>query len=147
MKRHHSHARTLLAALLLLSAFVAPAGAEDKKDDDWMKGRLFAPELLLQHRADLSLSDAQRDTLRREIVAVQSKVPEIDYEMLDRAAAVQGLIERRPIDAKAVMAEVEKLLAAENRKKLLYLEMLIDLRNMLTPAQIEAARELALKKP
>ncbi|MFO1401828.1 MAG: hypothetical protein U1F30_11565 [Steroidobacteraceae bacterium] len=138
---------TSIAVLLLLFAAIAPAAhAEDKKDDDWMKGRLFAPELLLAHRAELNLSDAQR-ARRREIVGVQSRVPEIDYELLDRAAAVQSLMDRRPIDARAVLAEVEKMLATENRKKLLYLEMLVNLRNMLTPAQIDAARQLSLKQP
>ena len=141
--------RTLATLVLcLLPALAAPAlHADETKDDDWMAGRLFAPELLLAHRVDLNLSDAQRDTLRREIVAVQSKVPEIDYEMLDRATAVQAMLDKRPIDGKAVMAEVDRLLQAEMKKKELYLGMLINLRNMLTPAQIDAARALGGRKP
>jgi len=135
-------------ALCLLPALAGPVlQADEKKDDDWMAGRLFAPELLLAHRVDLNLSDAQRDTLRREIVAVQSKVPEIDYEMLDRATAVQAMLDKRPIDDKAVLAEVDRLLQAEMKKKELYLAMLINLRNMLTPAQIDAARALGGRKP
>ncbi|MFM2289287.1 MAG: hypothetical protein RL684_2430 [Pseudomonadota bacterium] len=150
MKSRTARGKRVLAvlALCVLPALAGPVlQADEKKDDDWMAGRLFAPELLLAHRVELNLSDAQRDTLRREIVAVQSRVPEIDYEMLDRATAVQAMLDKRPIDDKAVLAEVDRLLQAEMKKKELYLAMLINLRNMLTPAQIDAARALGGRKP
>ncbi|MCS6946317.1 MAG: hypothetical protein NZM12_01730 [Steroidobacteraceae bacterium] len=39
------------------------APAQDKPASAWTKGRLFSPELLLQHRAELQSTDAQRDAL------------------------------------------------------------------------------------
>lgn len=131
-------AMLLFAAILCLPA----ARAEDGKDDDWMKGRLFAPELILSNRAALKLSDAQRDTLRKELVALQARASEIDFQMLDSATEIQTLLDKHPVDSKAVLGQVDTLLAAESRKKRLYLEMLINVKNMLTPAQVQIAKEL-----
>jgi hypothetical protein len=130
--------------LLLLSAALSAsvAFAEDKKDDDWMKGRLFAPEVILANRAALKLSDAQRDVLRKELIALQAKASEIDFQMLDSALEIQAMLDKHPVDSKAALAEVDLLLEAENRKKRLYLEALINIKNMLTPAQVQIAREL-----
>lgn len=137
-----------IATLLLVAVLCLPAAqAEDGKDDDWMKGRLFAPELILSNRAALKLSDAQRDTLRKELVALQARASEIDFQMLDSATEIQTLLDKHPVDSKAVLTQVDTLLAAEHRKKRLYLEMLINVKNMLTPAQVQIARELALGTP
>ena len=130
---------TLLLAVLLV---VPTAFAEDKKDDDWMKGRLFAPEVILANRTALKLSDSQRDVLRKELVTMQARASEIDFDMLDSALAIQEMLDKHPVDSKAVLALVDSLLTAENRKKRLYLEMLINIKNQLTPAQIQIAREL-----
>lgn len=135
----------MLWGLLLMGA-IAPAFADDKESDDWMRGRLFAPELILQHRAELKLTDAQRDALRREMIGVQAKASEIDFEMLDLSSEVTSLLDRHPIDSKPVMGQVEKMLAAENRKKLLYLEMLIRIKNLLTADQVQIARNLQAKE-
>jgi hypothetical protein len=111
-----------------------------------MRGRLFAPELILQHRAELKLTDAQRDALRRELVGVQAKASEIDFEMLDLSTEVTAMLDHHPIDSKPVMGQVEKMLAAENRKKMLYLEMLIRIKNLLTADQVQIARNLQEKE-
>lgn len=136
--------RLMLWGLLALGT-AAPAFAQDKASDDWMRGRLFAPELILQHRAELKLTDAQRDALRREMIGVQAKASEIDFEMLDLSTEVTSMLDKHPIDSKPVMVQVEKMLAAENRKKLLYLEMLIRIKNLLTPEQVQTARNLQEK--
>ena len=137
----------LVAGLLVLLLCAPAVHAEGGKDDDWMKGRLFAPELILKHRVELKLSDAQRDALRRELVALQAKASEIDFEMMDRGLEVQTLLDRHPVDGKAVLTQVDSLLAAENHKKRLYLETLINIKNLLTPAQVQAARGLAAGEP
>lgn len=131
--------------LVLVMAMLPAAFAEDGGDDDWMKGRLFSPELLLQHRAELKLTDAQRDVMRKELIALQAKSAEIDFEMLDSATEVQTLLDKHPIDSKAVLAETGKMLSTESRKKILFLEMLINIKNQLTPSQIQIAKELDAK--
>jgi Spy/CpxP family protein refolding chaperone len=133
--------RMMMIALITLGAAM-PVVGEEKASDDWMRGRLFAPELIMEHRSELKLTDTQRDALRRELIGVQAKASEIDFEMLDLSTELTALLDRHPVDSKPVMAQVEKILSAETRKKLLYLEMLIRIKNQLTPAQVQIARQL-----
>jgi Spy/CpxP family protein refolding chaperone len=136
------------ACLVLIAVIAIPrAFAEDDKEDDWMQGRLFAPEVVLANRAQLKLTDTQRDLLRKELIGMQAKASEIDFEMLDSALELQALIERHPVDVQAALAVVDTLFAAENRKKRLYLEMLINIKNSLTPAQVQTVRELTAVAP
>jgi len=137
-----------LACLLMTAVLVAPcAFADDEGDDDWMKGRLFAPEVILANRARLKLTDAQRDVLRKELIGMQAKASEIDFELLDSGLELQAMLEQHPVDAKAALAAVDILFSAENLKKRLYLEMLINIKNTLTPAQVQIARELTGAAP
>lgn len=136
-------ARVILCAVLVTSV----AWGEDGHEDDWMKGRLFAPEVVLANRAKLKLTDAQRDVLRKELIGLQAKASEIDFQMLDSALELQALLDRHPIDTEAALETVDTLFGAENRKKRLYLEMLIRIKNTLTPAQVQIARELAAETP
>jgi Spy/CpxP family protein refolding chaperone len=131
-----------------MAAIAVPrAFAEDGGEDEWMRGRLFAPEVVLANRAQLKLTDAQRDLLRKELIGMQAKASEIDFDLLDSALELQALIERHPVDVQATLAVVDTLFAAENRKKRLYLEMLINIKNTLTPAQVQIVRELTAEAP
>ena len=63
--------RSLCAVLLVVLPFAA--GAADGKDgDDWLRGKLFPPDVVLRHQSQLKLTDAQRQAIRREIVAARS---------------------------------------------------------------------------
>ncbi|MEZ5499494.1 MAG: hypothetical protein R3E77_08710 [Steroidobacteraceae bacterium] len=128
----------------ILTALAAIAVAADTPKDDWMLGRLFAPDFILQHRGELHLTDAQRSALRKKLIAVQAKSSEIDFELLDSGTELQASLEKHPVDSALALAQADKVVTAENRKKLLYLEMLIEIKNMLTDEQVRAARDLTL---
>ncbi|MCS6946316.1 MAG: hypothetical protein NZM12_01725 [Steroidobacteraceae bacterium] len=63
--------------------------------------------------------------------------------MLDTATELQSLLDRHPLDAKTVLARTAAVLATENRKNLLFLETLIKIKNLLTPAKVQIAKTLA----
>jgi Spy/CpxP family protein refolding chaperone len=125
----------VIAVLLLcLLAFTTPAGAEDK--DDWIKGKLFGPELILQHRKELKLTAKQMDLIGAELKRVQGQAAESDWTLMTEATQLQELIDQHPVDGKAVMAGVDRVFDAENRKKMLFMEMLVNIKNALTPEQV-----------
>ena len=124
----------IAALLLCLLAFTAPAGAEDK--DDWIKGKLFGPELILQHRKELKLTAKQMDLIGAELKRVQGQAAESDWTLMTEATQLQELIDQHPVDGKAVMAGVDRVFEAENRKKKLFMEMLVNIKNALTPEQV-----------
>ena len=124
----------IAALLLCLLAVTAPARAEDK--DDWIKGKLFGPELILQHRKELKLTARQMDLIGAELKRVQGQAAESDWTLMTEATQLQELIDQHPVDGKAVMAGVDRVFDAENRKKKLFMEMLVNIKNALTTEQV-----------
>src|SRR5215510_16233060 len=104
--------------LCLAAVIAAPLHAADQPDkDDWIKGRLFGPELVLKHQGKLKLTEKQRDAIGAELKRVQAQAAESDWTLMSEASGLQELIDKYPVDSKAVMNGVDKIFAAENRKK------------------------------
>ncbi|HEU4531860.1 MAG TPA: hypothetical protein VFR59_11775 [Steroidobacteraceae bacterium] len=130
-------ASNLFALALCLLMLASPLRAAEQQDkDQWIKGKLFGPELILKHQSKLKLSDKQRDLIGAELKRVQAQVAESDWQLLTEASQLQELIDQHPVDGKAVLGGVDKVFEAENRKKRLYMEMLINIKNALTPEQV-----------
>lgn len=132
--------RTLWLAACAASALAA--GAVNAADDDWFRGRLFPPEVVLKNAAALKLTDAQRKAIRQEIVKVQTAVAGIDAEVLEEGLAIQEAIEKLPVDRAEVLARADKVFAADARKKRAWIDMLVNIKNALTPAQVDILKSL-----
>lgn len=123
--------------LVLALAFAAHARAEEPEGkDEWLKGKLFGPELILQHRKELRLTEKQFDLIGVELKRVQAQAAESDWQLMSEASKLQDLIDQHPVDGKAVMAGVDHVFEAENRKKKLFMEMLVNIKNALTAEQV-----------
>lgn len=129
---------TLGAALVvLLLALATPARAAEQGDkDEWLKGKLFGPELILKHQSKLKLTEKQRDMIGAELKRVQAQAAESDWLLMTEASRLQELIAEHPVDGKAVLTGVDRVFEAENRKKRLFMEMLVNIKNALTPEQV-----------
>lgn len=132
MKWLNATAAGLLALMLALPAMAE--GPDDK--DEWLKGKLFGPELILQHRKELKLTAKQLELIGAELKRVQAQAAESDWLLMTEASQLQDLIDQHPVDGKAVMAGVGRVFEAENRKKSLFMEMLVNIKNALTPEQV-----------
>jgi len=127
--------------MLLLTVALTPAHAADdatKKDGgaEFIKGKLFPPELIMRHNARLNLTEKQRSTIKNELKNFQSKLAEVQWDMLEASTGLDTAIDTLPVNRDAVMQQVERVLLAENRVKLLHLEMLIAIKNALSPEQV-----------
>ncbi len=130
----------LVLGLAALPSSPAHAAEEGADKDRWMVGRLFAPQLVLQHQAKLKLSDKQKAALGTEIKRVQAQVAESDWILLTESATLQELIDAYPVDEQAVLVSTDKVFAAESAKKRLYLGMLVRIKNLLTAEQVSYLR-------
>ena len=136
-----------VALLCLVAAVAAPLHAADQPDkDEWLKGRLFGPELVLKHQAKLKLSEKQRDAIGAELKRVQAQAAESDWTLMSEASGLQELIDQHPVDSKAVMTSVDRIFTAENRKKRLYVEMLVNIKNLLTDEQVAYLKSVSDQK-
>ena len=136
-----------VALLCLAATLAAPLHAADQPDkDEWLKGRLFGPELVLKHQGKLKLTEKQRDAIGAELKRVQAQAAESDWTLMSEASGLQELIDQHPVDSKAVMTSVDRIFTAENRKKRLYVEMLVNIKNLLTDEQVAYLKSVSDQK-
>jgi len=86
------------------AARARPAGAtaQDAGKDDWLRGKLFTPEVILKNQSRLKLSEQQRQSIGQELKRVHAQVAESDWQIMSEGLAVQELIDQHPVDGKRV---------------------------------------------
>lgn len=133
--------RSLIALALLLAAAPLtaqkqPAGQHGPGDgkDVWA-GNFFAPELVMQHQAEIGLQDAQRTALSSAVQQAQGKVMDIQWKLSAEAEKMGRLIQGAQIDETQVLEQVDRILALEREVKKAQVALLVRIKNTLTAAQ------------
>lgn len=121
--------------ILCLSALAAAQGQRDPKDV--FRDKLFAPQVILEHRDELGLTKEQFTAIRAAVVEVQTNVAGHEWDLREAYLDVIEDLDDSPVDEARIMANVEKALLAENEVKKLQVAMLLRLRNLLTDEQVE----------
>jgi Spy/CpxP family protein refolding chaperone len=126
--------------LLLLSSMAHAQGQGNQKDV--FKGKLFPPNIILEHQDELNLSKEQFTAIRAAVVEVQSNVAEHEWDLREAYQRVLSELDETPIDENAVLDNVEAALRAENQVKKMQVSLLIRLRNLLTDEQVAYLRSV-----
>ena len=130
----------ILAGMFLLTG---PAGAQGQKGDVF-KGKLFPPNVILEHQAELDLSKDQFTAIKKAVVEVQANVAEHEWDVREAYMSIMAELDNSPIDEAKALEHVNAALLAENKVKKEQMAMLIRLRNLLTEEQVkylESTRE------
>ena len=127
--------------LLLLTSVAAGQGQGGQKDV--FKGKLFPPNIILEHQDELGLSKEQFTAIRVAVVEVQSNVAGHEWDLREAYQRVLSGLDDSPIDEDMVLENVEAALLAENQVKKMQVAMLIKLRNLLTYEQVEYLQSVA----
>ena len=127
----------LLPLLILVIASGVSAQGMGQQQKDVFKGKLFAPNIILQHQDELGLSKEQFTAIRAAVVEVQGNVAEHEWDLREAYQRLMADLDESPIDEQKVLQNVEAALLAENEVKKLQVAMLIKLRNLLTNEQME----------
>lgn len=125
----------LLLVLAASSLVLGTAHAEGPKPDVF-KGKLFPPNVILEHKAELNLTKEQFTSIRAAVVEVQSGVAEHEWDIAEAYQALMLELDQTPIDADRVLEYVDAALQAENQVKKKQVSMLIRLKNLLSAEQI-----------
>jgi Spy/CpxP family protein refolding chaperone len=125
----------LLVCVSLMSSVALAQGFPGKKDV--FKGKLFAPNIILEHQDDLGLTKEQFTAIKAAVVDVQANVAEHEWDLREAYMQTLSSLDESPIDEEQVMKNVEAALRAENQVKQLQVRMLIRLRKLLTDEQVE----------
>lgn len=129
----------VIASLVFGTAFAA--GMKGK--DDVFKGKLFAPNVILEQQDQLGLSKQQFKEIRAIVVEVQTGMAEHEWDMREAYQALMAELNQPQIDESIVLGHVHTALLAENQVKKKQIRMLIRLRNLLTAEQIDYLETVA----
>lgn len=142
----------LLGVLLGGTAVAAPpptavAGPPPPGPTDELAQSLFAPELVLRHRQEIGLDEAQSQAFKELVQKAQGRFLELQWDLQAEAGKLNQLIRAARIDEAAAIAQADKVLGMEREVKKAQLSLLVRIKNLLTPAQQDRLAELRRAGP
>ena len=151
---NHRPLLTLLAALAIL---LPPAGRADDaapppavprpQPADPIGGKLFPPELIMGHQAELRIDDRQRDALVKELERAQTQFPRLQWQLQAATEQLSRLLDGPQVDEAKALAQASEVMKLETEIKKTHLTLLIRLRNLLTDAQRAQLQALRRANP
>jgi len=138
-----------LTVLAALAVGIAPpqglAGQEQPAaPEDPLFEALFPPELIMQHRRAIDLTDEQRDAISRLIEQLQGRVVRLQWELLDEVEQLTQLMSGTRVDLDRALDQLDTVLDTEKEIKQAHLEMLVRIKNLLSgqqQSQLERLRD------
>jgi Spy/CpxP family protein refolding chaperone len=133
--------------LCLCAAFLLVAGAAhaQQPEQDPIGQSFFSPELVIQHQEAIGLSPEQKEYIKTEIRQAQLKFTELQWKLQDEMEKLVGLVKQPQVNEQQVLAQLEKVLAAEREVKREQVTLLVRIKNKLTPEQQGKLAELRSK--
>ena len=122
--------------------FAAGAARAQQPDQDPIGQSFFAPELVIQHQEAIGLSAEQKEYFKTEIRQAQLKFTELQWKLQDEMEKLVTLAKQPHVDEQQILAQLEKLLAAEREVKREQVTLLVRIKNKLTPEQQGKLSEL-----
>jgi Spy/CpxP family protein refolding chaperone len=107
-----------------------PAVAEDP-----LFSTLFPPELIMQHRRAIGLTDEQRDAISQLIGDLQGRVIRLQWDLLDEIQRLTEITSGTRVDLDRSLDQIGNVLDTESEIKQAHLEMLVRIKNLLSAEQ------------
>ena len=128
-----------LVALVAIVSIGAPPSCVSAQDstvqEDPLFEMLFQPELIMQHRRAISLTDAQRDAITGMLGQLQGRVVQLQWELLDEMQELTEIMGAQRVDLDRALDQLDSVLDTEKEIKQAHLEMLVRIKNLLSPEQ------------
>ena|SRR5579859_121286 len=123
--------RLCLAAVLLTPLYLA---AQPPAPDP-LAENLFPPELVMQHQKAINLTDAQKSSIRADLLKTQTRFTELQWQLQDAMEGLVSLLKQSPTDEAQVMNTLDKVLGFEREIKRSQIGLLVRIKNVLTAEQ------------
>ena len=102
----------------------------------------FTPDLIVAHKEAIGLTEAQEASVRTLMLDAQKSFVPVQLKVAAEVEKLQKLIKVSPVDEKAVLDEVDRVLTLEREIKHAQLTLMVRLKNLLTPQQQDALAKL-----
>jgi len=100
-----------------------------------MAENLFPPELVMAHQKAIDLSDAQKTSIRAELLKAQTRFTELQWQLQDAMEGLVSLLKQSSVDEAQVMTQLDKVLTSEREIKRTQISLLVRIKNKLSPDQ------------
>jgi len=142
--------RTLLATLAL--AVGPPAAAQAPPTPpaaaaDPIGSKLFPPELIMTHQAEIALEDKQREAILKELEKAQSQFPRLQWQLQAASQQLSQLLDAPQVDEAKALAQAGEVMKLETEIKRAHLALLIRIRNTLSDTQRSKLQALRRASP
>jgi Spy/CpxP family protein refolding chaperone len=131
--------RTLLATLALAVGPTARAQGQPPptppQAQDPLGSKLFPPELIMTHQAEIGLEDKQREAIVKELEKAQAQFPRLQWQLQAATEQLVKLLDAPQIDEAKALAQAGEVMKLETEIKRAHLGLLIRIRNTLSEAQ------------
>ena len=114
---------------------------------DPLAQNLFPPEMVMQHRQALALTEEQKAAIKDELMKASARFNDLQWQMQDEMETMVNLTRGATVDEQKVLAELDKILAIEREVKRTQLTLSIRIKNKLTPEQQAKLQELPRNMP
>ena len=127
----------LVVALMMCAGAPNPIVAQEEQPltEDPLFATLFPPELIMQHRRAIGLTDEQRDAISQMIQQLQGRVVRLQWELLDEIQQLTEITSAPRVDLDRSLDQMDNVLDTENEIKHAHLEMLVRIKNLLSADQ------------
>ena len=103
---------------------------------------LFPPDLIMRHQKAIGLTGEQKASMRAEILRTQTRFTELQWELQDAVESLGLLLKQDTVDEQGVLAQLDEVLAAEREVKRNQIQLMVRIKNKLTPEQQAQLREI-----
>jgi Spy/CpxP family protein refolding chaperone len=133
--------------LIVLSTWLSAASlfAQQNPSNDPMGKAFFPPDLVMQKQDAIGLTEAQRNSINKELQSAQSEFMNLQWDLARESEKLKLLIENEKPSETDVLAQLDKILAIENKIKKRQLILLVRIKNQLTHEQQEKLQQLKNK--
>lgn len=121
-----------LGFFLLIGSFLqAQAQAQDP-----FQQHVYPPELVMEHQSILNLTDQQSEDLIQEVQDKQAAFTGLNWKLRKEMDALVEIIKQAQPKEDLASAQMQKVLKLENEIKLLQIQLMVRIKNILTAEQM-----------
>jgi Spy/CpxP family protein refolding chaperone len=116
-------------------------------EPDPLAHNLFPPEMVMQHREEIGLTDQQHAAIRQELRKASTRFNELQWQMQDEMEVMEKMTRASTLDEQKVLAQLDKILNIEREVKRTQLTVSVRIKNKLTQEQQTKLQELRHSPP
>jgi Spy/CpxP family protein refolding chaperone len=124
-----------------------PGPPHPPRPPDPFAQNLFPPELVMQNRQAIGLTEDQKAAIKDELMKASARFNELNWQMQDEMETMANLTKGTTVDEQRVLAQLDKILGIEREVKRTQLSLAIRIKNKLTADQQSQLQQMMPKPP